>query len=110
MPDEPHDPRVPPPPPQEAPPPSPMGEAFTWVSRITAVGLGMALPAVAGTWLDTRLGTSFLGPVGVAVGLAVALAWVVRLGASAPTPRRRADRTPDRAARRPFPRDGGPSR
>lgn len=84
------------------PRPSPTGEAFTWVARITAVGMGMAVPAVAGTWLDTRLGTSFLGPVGVAVGLAVALAWAVRLGAASPARRRSGGRP-----RQDSPRDGG---
>jgi len=75
-----------------------MGEAFTWVSRITAVGLGMALPAAGGSWLDARLGTRFLGPLGVVAGLALALVWVIRLGATAPVIRRRkkpgADRSP----------------
>lgn len=104
MPDDPHDHR------DHERPSSPMGEAFTWVARITSVGLGMAVPAVAGTWLDTRLGTSFLGPVGVAIGLAVALAWVVRLGASAPARRRPADGGRGHSNARTPPRDGGPPR
>jgi hypothetical protein len=110
MPDDHRAPRADDAPPREAPPPSPMGEAFTWVARITAVGLGMALPAVAGTWLDTRLGTTFLGPAGVVVGLAVALAWVVRLGATAPARPRRRGRRPGPDTVRESPGDGGPSR
>lgn len=50
-----------------------------WVSRITAIGLAMFLPAVAGNWLDARLGTSFLGLVGLAFGFAVAISWLVQL-------------------------------
>jgi hypothetical protein len=41
----------------------------------------MFLPAVAGGWLDARLGTGFLGPVGLAIGFVVGLAWLVRLAA-----------------------------
>ena len=72
---------------------SPVGEAFTWVSRITGVGLGMTLPAVAGSWLDARLGTRFLAPAGLVFGFVAALAWIVSLGRSAP---RRGGRRPDR--------------
>lgn len=67
---------------------SPVGEGFTWVARITAVGLGMSLPAVAGSWLDRHFGTGFFALAGLAVGLATALAWIVRLSNSAPDGRR----------------------
>lgn len=50
-----------------------------WVSRITAIGLAMFLPAVAGNWLDARLGTGFLGLVGLALGFSGALSWLVQL-------------------------------
>ena len=69
------------------PHPSPIGEAMAWVSRIMATGLMMFVPGVAGSWLDARLGTRFVGPVGFAVGLGTALVWLVQLGN-----RRRADR------------------
>jgi hypothetical protein len=46
-----------------------------------AVGVAMFLPAVAGRWLDARLETAWLGLVGLAVGVAAGLAWLVRLGA-----------------------------
>jgi len=58
------------------PPPSrgsPIGEALVWSSRIMALGLVMFLPGVAGTWLDTRLGTRFLGPAGFILGVSVAI-------------------------------------
>lgn len=56
-----------------------MGEALGWSSRIIAAGVVMFLPAVAGGFLDTRLGTGFLGPVGLAIGFVVGLAWLVRM-------------------------------
>ena len=56
-----------------------MGEALGWAARIIAVGVVMFLPAVAGGWLDARLGTGFLGPVGLAVGFVAGLAWLVRM-------------------------------
>ena len=48
---------------------SPMGDAFAWASQIIAIGLAMFLPAVAGNWLDARLGTRFLGPAGLVFGM-----------------------------------------
>ena len=64
----------------ERPRSSPVGEAMVWVSRITAIGLAMFLPGVAGGWADERLGTRFLGPLGFAVGLGSAIFWLSRLG------------------------------
>lgn len=61
-------------------PDSPVGEAFAWASRIIAIGIAMFLPAVAGNWLDARLGTRFLGPVGLVVGFVIGLAWLMQLG------------------------------
>lgn len=52
---------------------------MVWVSRITAIGLVMFLPSVAGGWLDTRLGTSFFGLVGLALGFSAAVTWLVQL-------------------------------
>jgi hypothetical protein len=57
-----------------------IGEALTWASRIIAVGIAMFLPAVAGNWADERLGTGFLGPVGLVAGFIIGLAWLVRIG------------------------------
>jgi len=58
---------------------SPIGEAMAWASRIMAIGLVMFLPAVAGSWLDSRLGTSCLGPAGLALGFSAGLAWLVQI-------------------------------
>ena len=58
---------------------TPVGEAFSWASRIIAVGLVMFLPAVAGGWLDLRLGTGFLAAAGLIIGFAGGLSWLVRL-------------------------------
>jgi hypothetical protein len=52
---------------------------MVWVSRIMAIGLAMFLPGVAGGWLDTRLGTSFFGLAGLAIGFSAALTWLVQL-------------------------------
>ncbi|MBU6221648.1 MAG: hypothetical protein KGR24_02750 [Planctomycetes bacterium] len=38
-----------------------------------AIGLTMFLPGVAGGWLDARLGTSFMGPLGFVLGLGLAI-------------------------------------
>lgn len=58
---------------------SPIGEAMVWVSRIMAIGLTMFLPGVGGGWLDARLGTTFLGPLGFTAGLGLAVLALVRL-------------------------------
>ena len=64
---------------------SPVGEAMVWASRIMAVGLAMFLPAVAGTWLDSRLGTSFLGLGGLVIGFVAGISWLVQLGKRRPS-------------------------
>jgi hypothetical protein len=46
-----------------------MALAMEWVARITAVGIEMVVPGIAGQWLDQRIGTSFIGLVGFAVGV-----------------------------------------
>jgi hypothetical protein len=58
---------------------SPIGEAVVWVSRITAIGLAMFLPGVAGGWLDARLDTSCFGLTGLVLGFTAGLAWLVQL-------------------------------
>jgi uncharacterized protein YqgC (DUF456 family) len=58
---------------------SPVGEAMAWASRIIAIGIAMFLPAVAGNWLDNRLGTGFLGMAGLVLGFVIGLTWLVQL-------------------------------
>ena len=58
---------------------SPIGAAFTWVGRITAVGLVMVLPGITGDWLDRQLDTTILEPVGFLLGFVLGLTSVVRL-------------------------------
>ena len=58
---------------------SPVGEAMAWASRIIAIGITMFLPAVAGDWLDSRLGTGFLGMAGLVLGFVLGLTWLVQL-------------------------------
>jgi len=61
---------------------SSIGEALGWVSRIMAIGLTMFLPGVAGNWLDAKLGTSFLGLLGLVAGFSVAILSLARLRSS----------------------------
>ena len=58
---------------------SPIGAAFTWVGRITAIGLVMVLPGITGDWLDQQLETTILEPVGFLLGFVLGLTSVVRL-------------------------------
>ena len=58
---------------------SPVGEAMAWASRIIAIGIAMFLPAVAGNWLDSQLGTGFLGMAGLVLGFVLGLTWLVQL-------------------------------
>jgi hypothetical protein len=39
----------------------------------------MFLPAVAGNWLDSRLGTGVLGMAGLVLGFVLGLTWLVQL-------------------------------
>ena len=58
---------------------SPIGAAFTWVGRITAIGLVMVLPGITGDWLDQQLETTIFEPVGFLLGFILGLTSVVRL-------------------------------
>ena len=61
---------------------SPIGTAFTWVGRITAIGLVMVLPGVGGAWLDRQLETTVLEPAGFLLGFILGLTSIVRLPAA----------------------------
>jgi ABC-type transport system involved in cytochrome c biogenesis permease subunit len=58
---------------------SPVGDAMAWAARIMAVGIVMFMPAVAGTWLDSHMGTAFLGMAGLVVGFVLGLSWLLQL-------------------------------
>ena len=58
---------------EERPDPHPVALAMEWVAKITTVALEMFLPAVGGSYLDRRFGTSFWALVGVVVGLVVGM-------------------------------------
>jgi hypothetical protein len=58
---------------------SPVGEALVWASRVMAIGITMFLPGVVGGWLDDRFGLGWLGPAGLVLGFAAALAALVQL-------------------------------
>lgn len=46
-----------------------IANGIQWVAKITTVALEMFVPAVIGTWLDQKLGTHFLGVLGLVVGV-----------------------------------------
>ncbi len=51
-----------------------MSVGLQWASTITTVGLEMALPALAGAWLDRRYGTGPIWTIVLAIlGLVVAM-------------------------------------
>ena len=39
---------------------SAMARAYGWTAQITTISMEMVLPALAGVWLDGKLGTKFL--------------------------------------------------
>lgn len=74
---------------------APIAEAFEWVSRITTVGIGMALPIVAGWYLDQRFETRFGTFVGLVVGLAFGVWQLIAIARTQPkTPTDQEQRTP----------------
>jgi len=44
-----------------------------WVTKITTVGLEMALPAIGGAYLDQRFGTKYWALVGLVFGVVVGM-------------------------------------
>jgi hypothetical protein len=64
---------------------SPLAVALEWVSRITAVALTMVLPGLLGYWLDRKLETRFLTPVGFVFGVVVAVWSLLLLTGAVPS-------------------------
>ncbi len=59
---------------------SPLVLGLQWSSRITTVSLEMVVPALAGYWLDWKLGTPLLFLVlGAVLGFAVGLRSLLRM-------------------------------
>jgi hypothetical protein len=77
------------------PPDHPMAIAMAWVARIFAAALMMFLPGLGGQWLDGRLGTGFLGPVGFVLGLVGGMMFLIAATRSAEIERRKSKRTRD---------------
>ena len=63
---------------------SPIAKAYTWATRIMVIAMTMVLPALAGNWLDERLGTVALFLlIGLALGCTAAafqLSQIIRSG------------------------------
>lgn len=55
----------------------PPAQLMDWVSRVLAVVVVMVALGFAGSWLDRRFQTSFLTPVFFAVGLAIAIYYLL---------------------------------
>ena len=56
---------------------TPLSIGFAWAYRVTAVGLEFVLPALAGYWIDGRLGSR---PVGMLLGAVLGFAVQARGG------------------------------
>jgi hypothetical protein len=56
-----------------------IGLALEWVAKITMVGVMMVLPAAGGQYLDHRLGTGFLGPLGLLFGVVAGVWQLLRM-------------------------------
>ena len=77
----------------------PLAVAMEWTSRITTISLEMFIPALAGNWLDERLGTSHvLLIVGMILGFAIGLWSLIKL-TQPPGPDRHTDGDPTKSRR-----------
>ncbi len=56
-----------------------MNLALEWLSRTLAILLFMVGPGLVGSWLDKRLGTGWLTPAGLIVGMALATGLLILL-------------------------------
>ncbi|MCA9102565.1 MAG: AtpZ/AtpI family protein [Pirellulales bacterium] len=62
---------------------SALAVALSWVSTLTTVALEMALPCLAGVWLDRRLGTRIVFTVlGAMGGLALGVYHLIKIAAA----------------------------
>jgi hypothetical protein len=55
----------------------PMAVAMQWVGRVFGVVAMMAVPGMAGNWLDRQLGTNILALVGLLLGLMVGMSYLI---------------------------------
>jgi hypothetical protein len=59
---------------------SPLALAMQWVSKITAIAMEMALPGLAGYWIDQRLGTKIVFLLlGMILGFAIGFWQLIKL-------------------------------
>ena len=56
-----------------------LAEGLQWASRITTVALEMVVPAALGFWLDNHFETSFLGILGLLIGVPLGLWHLIRM-------------------------------
>ncbi|MBN1910796.1 MAG: AtpZ/AtpI family protein [Pirellulales bacterium] len=75
-----------------------MAQAMGWVSQVTTIGLEMALPALAGHWLDQRLGTKLVFLLlGTVLGFATGMWHLLKLADANKKSTPSKPFTPDRA-------------
>lgn len=67
--------------------PSPYAAASVAIARVFAATAAMALPGIAGSWVDQKLGTSWIGVVGFIVGPPLGLGYLIAVYRQ-PKPRR----------------------
>ena len=68
----------------ERPTPDSLALALEWVTKITTVALEMVLPALGGSYLDKRIGTSYWAIVGLVVGFVVGMWHLLQMTRSRP--------------------------
>lgn len=59
---------------------SPLANGYAWATRITGIGLEMALPVLLGAWLDRKLGTLVLFVLlGTFLGLGIGFVQLLKI-------------------------------
>ena len=56
-----------------------MRDAVHWTSRITTIALEMTVPAIVGIWADRRFDTSYLGLLGLLIGVPLGIWHLLRM-------------------------------
>lgn len=66
---------------------SPIAVGFAWAARISAAGLSVVVPMLAGSWLDSRFGSRPAGLlVGLTLGSVVGLLQLIRIARDSARP------------------------
>lgn len=72
---------------------SPIAVGMAWATRISSIGLQMALPAAAGWWIDDRFGTKPIFLIcGAVLGFATSMLAILRLARDSSPPSRKREK------------------